>query len=171
MARGSIAGYGYPVNLCMAVCPWDQQNPIAIVIFTARLIFLDHKCRIPGCRSVIVIDGNMKNHRNVCLATHAGYAEYKGLPEFVRTGCPNSPAYKSQFCSLHKPVSPIEDSSGINGMPQDVMVVGKRVTRQGVLYEVGLRTTETSFPNATRFLASIMLCTHNNSTLFYRLLD
>lgn len=71
----------------------------------------------------------MKNHRNVCYATHAGYAEYKGLPEFVCTGCPNSPAYKSQFCSLHKLVGTSNDE-------RSSMVIGKRVTRKGAIYEV-----------------------------------
>ena len=39
----------------------------------------------------------------MCLATNAGYADYKGLPGRVQTGCPNSPDYKSHFCQLHKP--------------------------------------------------------------------
>jgi hypothetical protein len=74
----------------------------------------------------------MKNHRNVCLATHAGYAEYDGLPESVVTGCPNSPAYKSHFCDVHKPMIPTEASSSSD----DSMIIGKRVTRQGTSYEV-----------------------------------
>ena len=52
-----------------------------------------HRCQIPGCGLAFVVGGNMKNHRDVCLATNAGYTEYNGLP--VRTGCPNSPDYKS----------------------------------------------------------------------------
>ena len=51
-----------------------------------------------------MLDGNIKNHRDVCLATYAGYVEYKGLPGKVQTGCPNTPAHKSPYCSLHKPV-------------------------------------------------------------------
>ena len=47
-----------------------------------------------------MVDGNKKNHDDVCLAGNAGYAEY--IPGRVQTGCPNSPVYKTQFC-LHKP--------------------------------------------------------------------
>ena len=53
-----------------------------------------------GCGKTLVVDGNKKNHDNVCLAGNAGYAEY--IPGRVQTGCPNSPVYKTQFC-LHKP--------------------------------------------------------------------
>ncbi len=91
-----------------------------------------------------MIDGNMKNNWEVCLATMAGYAEYKGLPGRVRTGCPNSPEYKSPFCCIHKPTvavrqdTPLEDtpsSSGAaiqNTTPEEEpigYIVSKRVTR------------------------------------------
>ena len=39
----------------------------------------EHRCDKAGCGSVIVLDGNMKNHHGVCLATHAGFAEYDGF--------------------------------------------------------------------------------------------
>ena len=32
-----------------------------------------HKCDAQGCNSVLVIDGNLKNHRDICLAKEAGY--------------------------------------------------------------------------------------------------
>jgi len=35
------------------------------------------------------MDGNMKNHRSVCVATAAGYTEYDRLMGKVQTGCPN----------------------------------------------------------------------------------
>ena len=41
---------------------------------------------------VIVIDGNMKNRRDVCLAKHAGKIQYTGLPGYVMTGCMQTPA-------------------------------------------------------------------------------
>ena len=47
-----------------------------------------------------MVDGDQKNHDDVCLAGNAGYAEY--IPGRVQTGCPNSPVYKTQFC-LHNP--------------------------------------------------------------------
>ena len=80
---------------------------------------------------MVIMDGNMKNHRDVCLATHAGYAEYHGLPDMVQTGCPNTPDYKSRFCSLHKPSAPGGSSSTV-----DKMIIGSRSTRQGKTYEV-----------------------------------
>ena len=38
-----------------------------------------------GCGETIVIDGNMKNHREVFFATEAGFVEYMGLPGRVNT--------------------------------------------------------------------------------------
>ncbi len=88
----------------------------------------------------------MKNHRDVCCATYAGFAEFSGLPGRVRTGCPNTPAYKSPYCSLHKPmltvplrvqlpegdadceVNTVEEPAGI--------VVEKRTTRKSTFYKV-----------------------------------
>ena len=75
----------------------------------------------------------MKNHRRVCYAVNAGYAEYKGLPGIIRTGCPNTPAYKSQFCKLHNPSTiTTKDTS----KKSEGLIVGKRVIRQGTSYEV-----------------------------------
>ena len=91
----------------------------------------EHQCEKAGCRSVIVLNGNMKNNRSVCLATHAGYAEYDGLPGTIQTGCPNTPAHKSRFCSLHKPT--VAQSGTENATC--TIIVGKRTTRQSVTYE------------------------------------
>ena len=52
---------------------------------------------------MLVLDGNMKNNREVCYASSAGYAEFSGLTGKVCTGCPNTPAHKSRYCSLHSP--------------------------------------------------------------------
>lgn len=98
-------------------------------------IKLAHRCEKAGCGTVIVIDGNMKNHRSVCYATNAGYAEYDGLPGVIRTGCPNTPAYKSRYCSLHKPMLG-EDAQSMQDQPG--MIIGKRITRQGTSYEVSI---------------------------------
>ena len=76
----------------------------------------------------------MKNNRSICLATHAGYAEYDGLPGTIQTGCPNTPAYKSRFCSLHKPT--VAKSGSENANSTCTFIVGKRTTRQSVTYEV-----------------------------------
>ena len=64
-------------------------------------MFIGHQCQFPGCEYVIVIDGNMKNRRDVCLAKHAGKIQYAGLPGYVMTGCIQSPAFKSRYCKNH----------------------------------------------------------------------
>ena len=89
-----------------------------------------------------MIDGNMKNHRDVCCASCAGFAEYKGLVGRVRTGCPNTPAYKSSYCGVHKPViaTSHSDNEGDASREEPIgFVVGKRVTRASTLYEVSLQ--------------------------------
>ena len=46
--------------------------------------FAGHRCSVSGCGTVLVVDGNMKNHRSVCAASEAGYIEYDGLPGRVK---------------------------------------------------------------------------------------
>jgi len=41
--------------------------------FELLLTFIDHGCDFPGCRNAIVLDGNMKTRRDICLAKDAGY--------------------------------------------------------------------------------------------------
>ena len=93
----------------------------------------------------------MKNHRDVCAAQEAGYAEFSGLPGKVKTGCPNTPQLKSRYCPAHAPtvfksnpvlsdddsVSMLTSRSSVQN--QDVQlayIVGKRQTRNSTLYRV-----------------------------------
>ena len=79
----------------------------------------------------------MKNHRDVCMATEAGYAEFDGLPGRVRTGCPNTPKLKSRYCDLHTPTS--FESNDVDGTVKKVQlafITGKKVTRNTTLYQV-----------------------------------
>ena len=100
----------------------------------------------------------MKNHRDVCYATNAGYVEYAGLPGQVRTGCPNTPDYKSLFCALHKPAvavrsTRIEESQDKSSSPdlsqQDSfrepigLIIGKQSTRNSTLYQVDVDVLDT----------------------------
>ena len=39
-----------------------------------------HRCTYPGCRKVLILDGNLKNQHDVCSATEAGYIKYTNLP-------------------------------------------------------------------------------------------
>ena len=66
------------------------------------LFFVAHRCSFPGCGSVLVLDGNMKNHRDVCYAKDAGFIQFDGLSGLIKTGCPASPDYKSQYWAQHK---------------------------------------------------------------------
>ena len=106
-----------------------------------------HKCGVAGCGHTLVIDGNMKNYRDVCFAVNAGYVKYKGLPGRVRTGCQNTPQYMSRYCGIHNPVVAIpqniqldEDAPNpfLSATREDQvgLIVNKRVTRRSTLYEV-----------------------------------
>ena len=66
-----------------------------------KLFVIAHKCTFPGCGSVIVIDGNMKNRRDVCYAKDAGFIEFSRLIGSIKTGCTATPSYKSRFCKQH----------------------------------------------------------------------
>lgn len=94
-----------------------------------------HRCEKMGCGSVLVLDGNMKNRRDVCAADHAGFVEYAGLPGKVKTGCMNTPEQRSKFCSKHKPrqvCSPLITNQG--EIVEEIL--RKKTTRTNVFYEV-----------------------------------
>jgi len=83
---------------------------------------------------VLVVDGNLKNHRAVCAATDAGYIQYAGLPGSIKSGCTNTPLQKSRFCQVHKPrtlMSPNEASSTVIEM-----ILEKKTLRSQNLYKV-----------------------------------
>ena len=86
----------------------------------------------------LIMDENMKNHRNICYATTAGYTEYKGLNGKVQTGCPNTPAYKSVYCHLHKPVISAQKGgdSGCSKEKPVGLIISKKETRKTVFYQV-----------------------------------
>ena len=73
---------------------------------------------------MIVLDGNMKNSRQVCAASDAGFVEYDGLPGMVKTGCMNTPDQKSRFCAAHKPCQLLSDDC--NRVIE--MIVSKKTT-------------------------------------------
>lgn len=96
-----------------------------------------HFCDTKGCGSVLVLDGNMKNSRDVCAAVDAGFVEYTGLPGRVKTGCMSSPEQRSRFCSQHKPC---KASSGDESQPPGHRIVEtiltKKVTWANTHYQV-----------------------------------
>ena len=110
-----------------------------------------HRCDVPGCGAVLVLDGNMKNSREVCNAKLAGYSEFSGLPGRVQTGCPNTPMLKSRYCSLHAPTAAVSQRFEFSddGNPEVVkqpnvekrerpaaIILGKRSMRKSIFYQV-----------------------------------
>ena len=121
-----------------------------------------HQCDVAGCGQTIVIDGNMKNYRDVCFAVNAGYVEYKGLPGRVRTGCQNTPQYMSRYCGVHNPVVAIPQNIQLDDNPkpstsatredQVGLIVNKRVTRRSTLYEVSKIVIATTISYFTKVI-------------------
>ena len=87
-----------------------------------------------GCGKVLIIDGNMKNHRSVCAANEAGYIQYDGLPGRVKTGCTNTPEQKHRFCSLHRPRVPNSNDQNKSAVIESVLE--KKTTRSITYYKV-----------------------------------
>jgi len=95
---------------------------------------------------VFVLDGNMKNRRDVCMAREAGYTTYEGLPGVLKTGCMNSPEFKARHCSLHRVracnphAGPDLDEAAPERKESREMVVEiileKRVTRKATYFKV-----------------------------------
>ena len=111
--------------------------------------FLEHQCEEKGCGHILVLDGNMKNYRDVCLAREAGYAEFNGLIGRVKTGCPSTPQLQSRYCSSHTPTAftPQGDSdcpgneesmqaTSLKDDEQLAFISAKKVTRQNTFYQV-----------------------------------
>ena len=92
------------------------MNPVFKMKFLQLLFHLEHKCDFPGCKNVLVLDGNMKNHRDICLARDAGYIQHPGLPGHIKTGCMATPAFKSNFCNEHSVRSRLGSNSTEEGI-------------------------------------------------------
>ena len=85
----------------------------------------------------MVLDGNQKNRRDVCAATHAGVIEYDGLPGSIQSGCQLSPMYRSRYCFYHSQRVAVSSGDGTSDREGLVMfITGKRATRSGVTYQV-----------------------------------
>ena len=131
-------------------------------------IHLAHSCSYPGCGKVFVLDGNQKNHRDVCAATHAGTIEYEGLPGAIQSGCQFSPMYGSKYCFHHAPrvVKPCDPlSSPGEDISEGVMkfITGKRSTRGQITYQVFIYASKKHtiiFVNFGTYYLSALLCTN-----------
>ena len=58
---------GYYFSCLLLVC-WSH----AVILLQNDV---GHSCKYPGCKKVLVLDGNMKNRRDVCMARNAGYTD------------------------------------------------------------------------------------------------
>ena len=52
-----------------------------------------HHCKTPGCGSVLVVDGNLKNARQVCGCKAAGIVKFKDLNGKIALGRSNIVMY------------------------------------------------------------------------------
>ena len=62
----------------MPVWQLDISQQLLSLVHT---VLSDHECSLPGCKNVLVIDGNMKNRRDVCPAVRLGLLSLKGYQE------------------------------------------------------------------------------------------
>ena len=90
------------MQVCIVMLCNDECFANGVTLWIS-ISFSEHECGTVGCGHALVVDGNMKNHQDVCFAKNAGYVEFKGLPGRVRSGCPNTPTHKLRYCSHHKP--------------------------------------------------------------------
>ena len=94
---------------------------------------------------MLVLDGKMKNQRDVCMACEA---VYENLPGTIKTGCLNSPEPNARHCKVHRiracnpPLSiPMDEAAPemTNSVEQVVeMILEKKVTRKAVYYKVSI---------------------------------
>ena len=69
---------------CIRINTLLLQLVIFLFMFLDKSYFyifgmIDHVCSTPGCRNVIVLDGNMKNARQVCGCKESGELHYRGM--------------------------------------------------------------------------------------------
>ena len=58
---------------------------------------------LPWMSQSVSAVGNLKNRRDVCSATEAGFIEYSSLSGAIKTGCQLSPCATSKFIYYHAP--------------------------------------------------------------------
>ena len=54
--------------------------------FYYSYVSLDDACDTPGCKTVLVLDGNMKNAQQVCMCKHIGELYFEDLEGTVVVG-------------------------------------------------------------------------------------
>ena len=65
--------------------------------------FLDHCCDKPGCENVVILDGNMKNARQVCSCKKVTELKFEGLIGSIVVGkILNKKLHNTSFTFLEK---------------------------------------------------------------------
>lgn len=127
-----------------------------LMLLYPHTAWIGHQCRYPGCNTVLVIDGNLKNRRAVCAATEAGYLQYPGLSGSIKSGCQMTPMQTSKYCYHHAtrvsklmPPSEVFQESLGYGTSQSTkevsgkegiikFILSKKQTRNEVYYQVSV---------------------------------
>jgi len=118
-------------KLCLAFKQrYSGVHDSVILSWIYLLMYIAHRCSYPGCGHVLVIDGNMKNHRDICFAKSSGQIEFMDLPGQINIGCINTPAYKSRYCADHVSLSGASDDQPLK------VITAEKITRAGVYYQV-----------------------------------
>ena len=101
------------------------------------VIIIGHICTYPGCKNVLVLDGNLKNRRDICGAKDAGWIQYPGLAGRIKTGCVSSPSFRSRYCEEHK-IRCVEGENSSSESDELVIetLLAKKETRNGNNYQV-----------------------------------
>lgn len=108
---------------------------------------------------MLVIDGNMKNRRDICGTTEAGFVEYEGLLGAIKTGCQLSLGYQSRYCYHHAPrVSTIENVIKESDLNEGVVkfIIVQKQTRNDTYYQVRIVYNVSSYVCTLLFLLIIL---------------
>ena len=98
-------------------------------------MYTDYKCTYPGCTSVLIIDGNMKNRRDTCAANEAGYLKFEGLPD-IKTGCQQTPICQFKYCYKHAPRVKADHPETFHSEEGTQVITSIKQTRNGTYYQV-----------------------------------
>ncbi|CAB3997256.1 Hypothetical predicted protein [Paramuricea clavata] len=145
----------YSINIENITCDRNQLTELLVKQFE-RVFYqkwTDHVCDVPGCKDVLVLDGNMKNARQVCSCRNIGELYFDGMKGTIVIGCQNTPSKSSRFCEEHKnlatqfkddsssipqcePTTINDENIGDVGDIMPVKVINHRETRQAKFYQV-----------------------------------
>jgi len=135
----------------------DLLKDFALIYYPAFLQkWSSHLCATPGCSNVIVIDGNMKNCRQVCGVKDVTVCLFQSIAGEIKTGCINTPQkgylvcknhidsaclYKdedpdSQICSSTSNSKDVTTPSKETDMLCIIKICNSRQTRSNLFYQV-----------------------------------